>query len=178
MNIVSRVQQKIKSFDFSWMIPTGFGISCALLTAGIVMLMLRGFGNMENGWIFSIGADLFCLAISVMLSFSCVLNYKSRNEHTRVFVILLTVSAFSLFLDETTWLFQAIAPLRGINHVVYVLVEGAAAVPAFPSDSLHRLHLPGRCLFRRCSYARSTFSIRFTLRLTKTAFARAPTNGT
>ncbi|MBQ2093305.1 PP2C family protein-serine/threonine phosphatase [Ruminococcus sp. JL13D9] len=121
MNIVSRVQQKIKSFDFSWMIPTGFGISCALLTAGIVMLMLRGFGNMENGWIFSIGADLFCLAISVMLSFSCVLNYKSRNEHTRVFVILLTVSAFSLFLDETTWLFQGIAPLRGINHVVYVL---------------------------------------------------------
>ena len=103
------------------MIPTGFGISCALLTAGIVMLMLRGFGNMENGWIFSIGADLFCLAISVMLSFSCVLNYKSRNEHTRVFVILLTVSAFSLFLDETTWLFQGIAPLRGINHVVYVL---------------------------------------------------------
>ena len=121
MNIVSRVQQKIKSFDFSWMIPTGFGISCALLTAGIVMLMIRGFGNMENGWIFSIGADLFCLAISVMLSFSCVLNYKSRNEHTRVFVILLTVSAFSLFLDETTWLFQGIAPLRGINHVVYVL---------------------------------------------------------
>ena len=121
MNIVSRVQQKIKTFDFSWMIPTGFGISCVLLIAGIVMLMLRGFGNMENGWIFSVGADLFCLAISVMLSFSCVLNYKSRNEHTRVFVILLTVSAFSLFLDETAWLFQGIAPLRGINHVVYVL---------------------------------------------------------
>lgn len=121
MNIVSRVQQKIKTFDFSWMIPAGFGVSCAFFAAVIVMLLLRGFDNMENRWIFSIGADLFCLAISVMLSFSCVLNYKKRNEHTRVFVILLTVSAFSLFLDATTWLLQGIAPFRSVNRVVYVL---------------------------------------------------------
>ncbi len=121
MNIVSRIQQKIKSFDFSWMIPTGFGISLTLLIAGIVLLLLRGFDNMENGWIFSIGSDLFCMAIGIMLSFSCVLNYKNRNEHTRIFVILLTISSLSLFFDEAVWLVQGIAQLRNINLVVNVL---------------------------------------------------------
>lgn len=121
MNIVSRLQQKIKTFDFSWMIPTGFGVSCALLAIGIVLLLLRGFNNMESGWIFSIGADLFCLAVSVMLSFSCVLDYKNRDEHTRIFVILLTVSSLSLFFDEAFWLLQGSALFRGIHLVICVL---------------------------------------------------------
>ena len=120
MNNIKELPQKIKKIELGWMIPAGFGISCALLAAGILTLMLRGFGGMEGGWMFSIGADLFCMAVSVMLSFSCVLNYKNRNEHTSVFVTLLTVSALSLFLDEAAWLVQGLAPLRGINLVINV----------------------------------------------------------
>ena len=121
MNTVDRIQQKINKIDFSWLIPTGFGISCAMLTAGVVLLLLRGFDHMENGWIFSIGADLFCMAVSVMLSFSCVLDYKNRNEHTRIFVILLTVSALALFIDEAAWLLQGNAALRNVSLTVNVL---------------------------------------------------------
>ena len=104
-----------------WLIPLGFGISCVLLAAGIILLLFRGFDNMESGWTFSIGADIFCLAVCVMLSFSCVPNYKDRNEHTRVFVTLLTVSSLSLFLDEIAWLVQGIAWLRSVNRVVGAL---------------------------------------------------------
>ncbi len=75
------------------MIPAGFGLSCALLAASVILLFVRGTSGMENIWMFSIGADVFCLAVCVMLSFSCVLNYKNRNDHTRVFVTLLTVNA-------------------------------------------------------------------------------------
>ena len=116
-----QIKQTQKPVEFGWMIPTGFGISCALLLAGIILLLLRGFHDMENGWTFSIGADLFCMAVSVMLSFSCTLNYKQRSEHIRVFVLLLTVSALSLFLDESVWLMQGNASLHGLNLVVNVL---------------------------------------------------------
>lgn len=116
-----QIKQTQKPVEFGWMIPTGFGISCALLLAGIILLLLRGFHDMENGWTFSIGADLFCMAVSVMLSFSCTLNYKQRSEHIRVFVLLLTVSALSLFLDESVWLMQGNASLYGLNLVVNVL---------------------------------------------------------
>ena len=120
MKNIRELPQKLKNLDLSWMIPAGFGISCLLLAAGVVLLMIRGFDNMENGWMFSIGADVFCLAVCVMLSFSCVINYKNRNEHTRVFVTLLTVSATSLFLDEAAWLVQGLAPLRIANLFINV----------------------------------------------------------
>ena len=97
MNNVRQLPQKIQSLDLSWMIPAGFGLSCALLAASVILLFVRGTSGMENIWMFSIGADVFCLAVCVMLSFSCVLNYKNRNDHTRVFVTLLTVNAAALF---------------------------------------------------------------------------------
>ena len=103
------------------MIPAGFGLSCALLAASVILLFVRGTSGMENIWMFSIGADVFCLAVCVMLSFSCVLNYKNRNDHTRVFVTLLTVNAAALFLDEAAWLVQGIAPLRLLNRIINVL---------------------------------------------------------
>ncbi|MER2148026.1 MAG: PP2C family protein-serine/threonine phosphatase [Ruminococcus sp.] len=121
MNNVRQLPQKIQSLDLSWMIPTGFGLSCALLAASVILLFVRGTSGMENIWMFSIGADVFCLAVCVMLSFSCVLNYKNRNDHTRVFVTLLTVNAAALFLDEAAWLVQGIAPLRLLNRIINVL---------------------------------------------------------
>ena len=105
----------------SWIIPACFVLSCALLAAGIMLLILRGFGNMEAAWLFSIGADLYCMAVCVMLCFSCVLNFKRRNEHTRVFVGLLTTNALALFLDEAAWLVQGIPQLRVFNLTINVL---------------------------------------------------------
>ena len=93
-DIVENVRQiPTKLNKLNWIVPACFGCSCALLAAAISLLMVRGFDNMEHSWLFSIGADLFCMAVCVMLCFSCVLNFKRRNEHTRVFVGLLTTTA-------------------------------------------------------------------------------------
>jgi serine phosphatase RsbU (regulator of sigma subunit) len=56
-----------------------------------------------------------------MLCFSCAMNHKTRNEHTRVFVALLTTNAIALFLDEAAWLVQGMAQLRLLNLTVNVL---------------------------------------------------------
>ena len=114
-------QLSTKLNRLSWIIPACFGFSCALLAAGIALLMLRTFNNMEETWLFSIGADLFCMAVCVMLCFSCVLNFKRRNEHTRVFVALLTTNATALFLDEAAWLVQAIPEFKTMNLIINVL---------------------------------------------------------
>ncbi len=119
MENVKQIATKLGSF--SWIVPASFGFSCSLLVAGIVLLMVRGFTGMESGWQFSIGADLFCMAVCVMLCFSCVLNFKSRNEHTDVFLTLLTTNALALFLDEAAWLVQGIPHLRVANLIVNVL---------------------------------------------------------
>lgn len=103
------------------MILAGFVISCIQLAAGLVLLLIRGFDGMEGAWLFSIGADLFCLAVCVMLCFSCAMNYKSRTEHTRLFVSLLTANAIALFLDEAAWLVQGIPQLRELNVLINVL---------------------------------------------------------
>lgn len=121
MNRIKQIPQKIKNANLGWLIPASFITSCVFLVAGIVLLLIRGFENMEIGWTFSIGADIFCLAVCVMLSYSCVPNYKKRNKQTLVFVILLTVSALSLFLDEAAWLVQGIAALRRVNLIINIL---------------------------------------------------------
>ena len=118
MNQIKQIPGKINRS--TGLIPACFGLSSALLAAGITLLIIRGFERMEHAWMFSIGADLFCLAVCVMLCFSCLLNFKRRNEHTRVFVGLLTTNAMALFLDEAAWLVQGIAPLRVLNTVINV----------------------------------------------------------
>ena len=118
MNQIKQIPGKINRS--TGIIPACFGLSSALLAAGITLLIIRGFERMEHAWMFSIGADLFCLAVCVMLCFSCLLNFKRRNEHTRVFVGLLTTNAMALFLDEAAWLVQGIAPLRVLNTVINV----------------------------------------------------------
>ena len=105
----------------TWIVPVCFGFSCFLTVLSIVLLFVRGFNGMENTWAFSIGADLFCMAVCAMLCFSATLNRKARNADTHVFVTLLTTTAFALFLDEICWLVQGIAAFRFVNLVTNVL---------------------------------------------------------
>ncbi len=104
-----------------WIAPTCFGFSLALTVAAVILFSVRGFSGMEAGWMFSIGADIFCMAVCAMLCFSSTLNNKTRNADTQVFVTLLTTNAFALFLDESCWLLQGNPQLRGLNLTVNVL---------------------------------------------------------
>ncbi len=104
-----------------WIVPACFGFSCFLTVASIVMLAVRGFDGMRVEWMFSIGADIFCMAVCTMLCFSATLNHKARNADTHVFVTLLTTNAFSLFLDELSWVVQGNPKLRLVNLTGNVL---------------------------------------------------------
>jgi len=128
---IKKIPTKIN--NSTWLIPTCFGVSCVLLVAAVTLLLLRGFARMESGWLFSIGADLFCMAVCVMLCFSCVLNFKSRNEHSLVFVILLTTNAFALFFDEMAWLVQGIPGFRILNIIINVFfyINGVVLIYLF-----------------------------------------------
>ena len=105
----------------TWIVPAFFGVSCLLTVLSIVFFVLRGFSGMKPEWMFSIGADIFCMAICTMLCFSAVLNHKARNADTHAFVILLSTNAFALILDELSWIVQGNASLRTVNTVVNVL---------------------------------------------------------
>ena len=110
-----------KMDEMSWWIPASFAFSCGLLVTAIALLILRGFDGMDPRWTFSIGADIFCLAISVMLCFSCLLSRRSSNEQAKSFVVMLTMISFALFLDEASWLVQGKPALRLVNVTVNVL---------------------------------------------------------
>lgn len=105
----------------TWIVPACFALSCLLTAAAVILLAVRGFDGMETPWMFSIGADIFCMAVCAMLCFSAVLNSKSRNADTHVFVTLLTNNALALFLDEVSWLVQGNPALRTVNIVNNVL---------------------------------------------------------
>ena len=110
-----------KMDDISWRIPASFAFSCGLLITAVALLIMRGFGRMEPTWTFSIGADIFCMAICVMLCFSCLLSRRSNNDQAKAFVTMLTTISAALFLDEMSWLVQGIAYLRVVNLIVNVL---------------------------------------------------------
>lgn len=119
---VTRIHnRKDKLARQAWIIPACFVFSCLLTVSAVVLLAVRGFGGMEKPWMFSIGADIFCMAVCAMLCFSAALNSKSRNADTQVFVTLLTNNAFALFLDEVSWLVQGNPALRIINIIDNVL---------------------------------------------------------
>ncbi len=76
---------------------------------------------MEKEWVFSIGADIFCMSVCTMLCFSSILNLKGQNADTYAFVNLITNTVFALFLDELCWLVQGIPKLRVINITANVI---------------------------------------------------------
>ncbi len=125
-------------------------------------------------WI--VPADLFCMAVCVMLCFSCVLNFKRRNEHTRVFVGLLTTNAMAMFLDEAAWLVQGIPQFRTLNLIINVLfyMNGVVLIYEF-WQYVRRVLKMENSLMRA---ADSISFIRCTSWLTKTAGTSAATSGT
>ena len=120
-DIVKKINNKKDDLgQQTWVVPLCFGLSCLLTVLAIVFLALRGFENMHLEWMFSIGADIFCMAVCTMLCFSATLNAKDGNADTRAFVSLLTTNAIALFLDESSWIVQGIPQLRVINLIVNV----------------------------------------------------------
>ena len=117
----------------AWVVPACFGLSCFLTLLAIVVLVLRGFDDMKTQWMFSIGADIFCMAICTMLCFSATLNTKESNADTRAFVSLLTANAIALFLDELCWIVQGIPNLRVVNLItnVFFYMTGAILIYMF-----------------------------------------------
>lgn len=113
-DIQKRISGKIND-EYHLLVPVVFSLLFVLLTAGIVIAFIRTFDGMESAWVFSIGADIFCLAVCTMLVFSCMLNRSVENETTRFFVAMLTINGISLFLDEMSWIVQGIASLRVWN---------------------------------------------------------------
>ena len=112
----------------AWVVPACFGLSCFLTLLAIVVLVLRGFDDMRTQWMFSIGADIFCMAICTMLCFSATLNTKESNADTRAFVSLLTANAIALFLDELCWIVQGIPNLKVVNLITNVLFYMTGAI--------------------------------------------------
>lgn len=104
-----------------WIVPACFCFSCFLTVLSVVLIIIRTFDGMKPEWVFSIGADIFCMAVCAMLCFSASLNRKARNADTHVFVTLLTTTAFALFLDEACWLVQGNPKLRLFNLTANVL---------------------------------------------------------
>ncbi|MBQ5398230.1 MAG: PP2C family protein-serine/threonine phosphatase [Ruminococcus sp.] len=120
--IVDRINyQKDWLSKQAWIVPACFGFSCFLTVTSVVLLAFRGLDGLKTEWMFSMGADLFCMAICTMLCFSAVLNSKARNSDTYVFITLLTTNAFALFLDNVCWLVQGIPQFRLINLTANVL---------------------------------------------------------
>lgn len=130
----------------TWIVPFCFGLSLFLTVSAIVLLILRGGTGMEAKWMFSIGADIFCMAVCTMLSFSATLNLKARNADTYVFVTLLTTAALAMFVDEMSWLVQGIAIFSTINKFINVLfyVLGSVLIYLFWEYIRRALRLHGR----------------------------------
>ena len=121
-DVVKKINnKKDKLGQMSWVVPACFGFSCFLTVSSIVLMAIRGFEGMLTQWLFSIGADIFCMAICTMLCFSATLNSKEGNADTHAFVSLLTTNAFALFLDELCWIVQGYPQLRMINLTANVL---------------------------------------------------------
>lgn len=105
----------------TWIVPACFGFSCFLTLASLTAFALRGLEGIKPEWMFSMGADLFCMFICTMLCFSATLNGKARSSDTHAFVTLLTTNAFALFADMVCWLVQGIPQFRMINLTANVL---------------------------------------------------------
>ncbi len=106
-----------------WLMPIFFVFSLLLLVMGIVLIMIRGFDGMSKEFAFTIGADLFGMAVSATLIFSCVMssrNSDGASGYTRVFVTLLVVNANAMFLDECCWIVQGMPEFSTWNLIINV----------------------------------------------------------
>lgn len=131
-----------------WIIPAGFGLTCFVTVLGIALVVLRNFQNLDIQWSFSLGADVFCMAVCVMLYLSCLLAQNERGEYTQVFSQLLTLNAMALFLDECCWLLQGVPETRTWNLIANVLyyANGAVLIYFFYRYVANALNMEGRIM--------------------------------
>lgn len=127
-----KIENKIED-GYYWLVPSMFALLLILLVSGIAIAFIRTFKGMESTWVFSIGADIFTLAICMMLIFSCMLNRFYGKDSNHFFAAVLTVNGVALFLDEMCWVVQGNAQLRQLNLVINVLffISGAILVYFF-----------------------------------------------
>ena len=123
-NFTNRIN-KIK-----WIIPSCFVFACVVMVAAVALLVFHGFEAFESTWTFSVGADVFGIAVSLMLLFGC-LSARKTGGYTRVFVTLIVLIMVALFLDECAWLVQNNAALATWNLIVNVFYYANSAVLIF-----------------------------------------------
>ena len=104
-----------------WILPACFYLSLTMTIASVVLCRVRGFAGMELTYTFSIGADLFSMVVGTVLLFSCVKNKDGIGEHTRTFILLITMTVSVLFSDILCWLVQGVPEMRVWNIVVNVI---------------------------------------------------------
>ena len=110
-----------KANQMRWLLPLCFIYMFFVTVAGVALLMVRGFDGMKPGWAFSIGADVFGMAVCLMLGYSCLRTRDNVSGYTRIFLTLLALGSMALFLDECAWLVQGIPSLSTWNLIVNVL---------------------------------------------------------
>lgn len=114
-------------FRSRFLIPFCFVFVILLSAASIALIMRRSFDGLEQSTVFSVGADIFCIAVCAALCLSCLLSRNKGSSHTRTFVTLLTANALALFLDVASWVLQGKAAYRAVYLNVNVLffMDGA-----------------------------------------------------
>lgn len=129
-------------------IVVGYFITAVMSVLSIALLFLRTFSDMESAWVFSIGADVFCLLVCSMLYLSCLLAREREGVYLRIFTLLLTVTAMALFLDEMTWLVQGIPSLRMANLIInaFYYANGAVLMFMFWRYVTFALNMDGKIL--------------------------------
>ena len=110
------------------LITSCFWQTLAMTVLAIAFCMIRGFSGMNNQWTFSVGADIFCLAICSMMCLSCMQAHQDGDEYTRIFVTLLTTNGWEMFLDICCWTVQDIPSLRLVNITVNVMYYAGSAL--------------------------------------------------
>ena len=105
-----------------WIIPVLFGLMCFFFVISIVAIELRGFGNLESKFAFSIGGEIFSMLVSIVIVASILPAYKRQSGYIRIFVTLLTVGCFVLFLDTMQMIIDGIPECTSLNRVLCILV--------------------------------------------------------
>ena len=150
VNVSARVVDRIDSEigKHRSIIVVGFFFTLILAILSIVLLFVRTFSGLESGWIFSIGADIFCLLICTMLYLSCLLARERSGAYLRIFTLLLTINAMALFLDELTWLVQGLPEFRMHNLVInaFYYANGAVLMFMFWRYVTFALNIEGRVM--------------------------------
>ena len=104
-----------------WVMPMCFALSLLFTVSIVAMCLIRGFSDMAEGTIFSLGADIVSLAICTVLLYSMGQSRESCSEYTRTFALLISATAAVLFSDAGWWMVEGIEALRTWNIIINVL---------------------------------------------------------